>query len=174
MAERRARIAELLTVEGDPAIPTRLRASVKSLQTSGAPADLMAVDAEIFRAWGGLIPPDQQQAVENAMAEMTDDPAIVASIAANMRRLDEVAALPPDHPEIMVLARDFADLLQAQLPQLVAGDDPGTNPDVDWLIQDLLSERLTPTQVVVMRGMIEYLRAANDPAVAKRDPTPPS
>ena len=174
LAERRARIAELLAVEGDPAIPTRLRAPVRRLQTSGVPEELLAVDAEIFRAWRGLVPQEQQQAAENAVVELTDDPAVVASIAGYMRRLDAVASLPPDHPDLDELAREFADFLRAQMPDLVAIDDPETNPDVNWLIQDVLAERLTPSQVVIMRGVIHQLRAANDARAGENDPTPPS
>ena len=174
LAERRLRIAELLADDDDPAIPIRLRATVRSLQANGAPGDLMAVDAEIFRVSGNLMPLDQQRAVEDALAGMAGDPAMVGRIAAYMRRLDEIASLPPDHPDVNALAQEFAGFLQAQLSHLVAADDQMANPDVDWLIQDLLAERLTPTQVVAMRAVIEYLRASNSTTAAVLDPTQPS
>ena len=173
-AERRERIEDLLAADGDPAIPTGFRAYVKTLEITGAPTGLVAVDAEIYRVSGTLIPPDQQREVEDAMAALGDDPDLVATIGAYMRRLDEIAMLPPDHPEINGLAQEFADFLRAQMPQLVATDDLETNPDMEWLIQDLLAERLTQTQVVAMRGVIEHLRTASEITAKRSDATPPS
>ena len=171
LAERRARITELLTVEGDPAIPTRLRVSANNLRAIGVPEDLLAVDADILRTSSGLMSPDDQRLIDGAVATMADDPELVATIAANLRRLDEVASLSPDHPDITALAQDFAALLQTTWPDLAgpAVGDAAVNPDLDWLIQDLLAERLTPAQLAVVRGLIELLRTSGDTTVAGND-----
>lgn len=164
LAERRARITDLLAVDGDPAIPVAFRAYVNGLQMIGAPEDLLALDAEIFRSLWGRLPSDEQGAMEQFAAAMAGDPAVVATTAGYLRRLDGLAPLPPDHPDVEALSRDFAALLRDTWfnVTVAAGDDPGAKPELEWLVQDLISERLTPSQVRAIRGMMRLLEGSAD------------
>ncbi len=175
LARRRATIADLLAVEGDPAIPTRYRAYVNGLQAIGAPEELITVDADVVRTVSRLLSPADHQLVDDAVAAMADDPTRIAAIAVYMRRLDEVATLPPDHPDLTALTRDWVAFLRESWPDLATAgdDDPGTNPEMVWLIQDLLSERLTPAQTRVIRDTIERLSTPDRFAAARNGPASP-
>ncbi len=172
LARRRATIAELLAVEGDPAIPTRYRAYVNGLQASGASEELITVDADIVRTVSGLLSVADHQLIDDAVAAMAEDPCRVAALAAYMARLDNVATLPPDHPDVTALTEDCVAFLRESWPDLVTatGDEPETNPEMVWLIQDLLSERLTPAQARVVRDTMERLTTPNQVPIGGNEP----
>lgn len=176
LAQRRATIADLLAVEGDPAIPTRYRAYVDGLRAIGAPEELITVDADIVRTVSGLLSAADHQLVDDAVAAMADDPTRIAAIVVYMRRLDEVATLPLDHPDLTALTQDWVAFLRESWPDLTAasGDEPGTTPEMVWLIQDLLAERLTPAQTRVVRDAMERLTTPAHVPADRNDPNPAS
>lgn len=94
---------------------------------------------------------------------MADNPGMVSAYASYLRWLDDMAQRPEDHPDVLALIRDHVEFVREMWPAMLATPTKPSKNDVrlKWLMLDLASERLTPTQVSVLRDTIELRRAVD-------------
>lgn len=151
IAEARERIGRLLTQaradidEVTAPTPTRL---AERLAAAGADGPLAHLDAQFL----SLLP--EEEASRWLPALVPEDPALLRQLVDVYTRLDVVADAEPDDPRVAALAEEVLNLVPAELrEQLAIVPDAA---DVRLVIEAIGSE-LTPSQVAVMRIVMERL-----------------